>query len=86
MFVCYAKSNPEEEAKENFIATVLRKLESDNLNLQELLSNAGVGDEVYDTITETVEKKNKLIVVLMTALYDSDTDKAKELVKRLIAM
>lgn len=86
MFICNVNTTHEEEAKENFVATVLRRLESDNLNLQEVLSNDDISDIVYDKVTETMEKKNKLIIDLMTALYDTNADKAKELADKLVTI
>ena len=86
MLICNINPTPEEEAKENFVATVLRELESDNMNLQEVLSNDDISDIVYDKVTETMEKKNKLIIDLMTALYDTNTDKAKEFADKLLTI
>lgn len=86
MLICNINTTPEEEAKENFVATVLRELESDNMNLQEVLSNDDVSDIVYDKVTETMEKKNKLIIDLMTALYDTNADEAKEFADKLLAI
>lgn len=79
MLYCNVNTTPEEEAKENFVATVLRELESDNINLEEALSNEDISDSVYDKITETMEKKNTLIIDLIITLYDTNADKAKEL-------
>ena len=84
MLICNVNTTLEEEAKENFVATVLRKVESDNVNLQEVLSNDGISDSVYDKVTETMEKKDQLIIDLMTALYDTNADKAKELADKLV--